>query len=236
MVCCIPPANEPPSLGVSSRETRDATRGCLCFSGPPFCYLLCSRRQVNCQINPTGQPDYFFFASTTHQFPYFYCFILSLYFLIRFSLSFIQSCLCLVFSSFCTQRVSQPPFFISLFSAFYFVLFTSPLIFFILLLFSFLSLSFQSHSSRQNLVSILSFPLHQVLFIFRHLTFSSDPRSFLRAFPTPLFEAKRRVHSDIPTPRSLHQNIITVPGSHTCTVGRRKGSGRTKDLNTEYVR
>ena len=47
-------------------------------------------------------------------------------------------------------------FFISLFSTFYFVLFTSPLIFFILLLFSFLSLSFQSHLSRQNLVSILS--------------------------------------------------------------------------------
>lgn len=48
------------------------------------------------------------------------------------------------------------PFFVSLFSTFYFVLFTSPLIFFILLLFSFLLLSFQSHLSRQNLVSILS--------------------------------------------------------------------------------
>jgi len=48
------------------------------------------------------------------------------------------------------------PFFISLFSTFYFVLSTSPLISFILLLFSFLSLSFQSHLSRQNLVSILS--------------------------------------------------------------------------------
>jgi hypothetical protein len=71
VVCCIPPANERPSLGVSSREPRDATRGCLYRTGPPFCYLLCSRRQVNCQINPTGQPDYFCFASTTHQFPYF---------------------------------------------------------------------------------------------------------------------------------------------------------------------
>lgn len=48
------------------------------------------------------------------------------------------------------------PFFISFFSTFYFVLFTSPLISFILLLFSFLSLPFQSHLSRQNLVSILS--------------------------------------------------------------------------------
>jgi hypothetical protein len=71
VVCCIPPANEPHSLGVSSREPRDTTRGCLYCTGPPFCYLLCSRRQVNCQINPTGQPDYFCFASTTHQFPYF---------------------------------------------------------------------------------------------------------------------------------------------------------------------
>lgn len=48
------------------------------------------------------------------------------------------------------------PIFISLFSTFYFVLFTSPLISFILLLLSFLSLSFQSHLSRQNLDSILS--------------------------------------------------------------------------------
>jgi hypothetical protein len=81
-----------------------------------------------------------------------------------------------------------------------------------------------------------SLPLHQVLFIFYHLTFSSDPRSFLRALLTPLFEAKRRLRSDIPTTRSLHQNIITVPGSRICTVGSRKMSGKAKDLNTEYVR
>lgn len=62
------------------------------------------------------------------------------------------SCILLLLHTTCFAT----PCFISLFSTFYFVLFTSPLIFFILLLFSFLSLSFQSHLSRQNLVSILS--------------------------------------------------------------------------------
>lgn len=208
VVCCIPPANEPPFLGVSSRETRDATRGCLCFAGPPFCCLLCSRRQVNCQINPTGQPDYFCFASTTHQFPYFYCFILSLYFLIRFSLSlsFVQSCLCLVYSFFSHN------------------VFRNPLFYFFVLYILLRSLHFSPHLPYSStdflpftfipnpLVTtksrFYSFPLHQVLFIFYHLTFSSDPRSFLRAFLTPLFEAKRREttlrHTNHKIPSSEH--------------------------------
>jgi len=177
-VCCIPPANEPPSLGVFSRETRDATWGCLCFTGPPFCYLLCSRRQVNCQINPTGQPDYFCFASTTHQFPYFYRFILSLYFLIRFSLSFIQSCLCLVYS--CTQRVSQPPFLFlcSLhFTSFSSLLPSSPLFFYCFP-------SFHSHSKAtcRDKISILFFPFAPSLIYLLPPYFLLRPSQFSSCF------------------------------------------------------
>ena len=178
-VCCIPPANEATSLGVSSRETGDATRGCLYFTGRPFCYLLCTRRQVNCQINPTGQRDYLCFASATHQFPYFYCFILSLYFLIRFSLSFIQSCLCLVYF-FCTQRDSEPS--LSFLCSLHFISFSSLLPSSSLFLHCFpsFSLSFQSHLSRK--ISFLFFPFAPSLIYLLPSYFLLRPSQFSPCF------------------------------------------------------
>jgi hypothetical protein len=83
--------------------------------------------------------------------------------------------------------------------------------------------------SWQNVVPILSLCTKSYLSS-TTLLFPQTLAVFFVAFLTPLFEAKRRLHSGILTTRFLHQNIITVPGSHICTVGSKKRSGKAKDL------
>lgn len=133
---------------------------------PHGCHLLCfSCLQVNCQINPIGQEGYFYLAPA-HQFSNFYCFLSITPFSDKFfSLSFIQSCLCLEFFVVYTQRDSQFCALFCLLSSFHFIPFASPYLdphsCCISLLFHF---HFQSHLSGTN-SPFSYFSLSQVIFL-----------------------------------------------------------------------
>jgi hypothetical protein len=167
------PSNEPRSLEVSSREAKVATAGCL----------LCSCLQVNCQINPIGQADYFCFAPA-HQFSLtFTASFLSLPFLISFfSLSHSFRSVYVSNSSSSTHNVirNSTLYFVC---SLHFIMFPShlPILILTLVVFPFFfTFIFKATCQEPSHSSSLSLP--QVLFLFYYLPLSS----FLCCFLNPL--------------------------------------------------
>lgn len=132
---------------------------------------------MNCQINPTGQPDYFCFACATHQFPYFtLSFYHSVFLYVFLSHSFNLVCVLCTPSS--AHDVIRNPLFISLFSSFYFVFFAPSLVLFILVLLPFFFTFISKPLVTKNLVSILFLYIKSYLSCY-HLAFSSGSCCFL---------------------------------------------------------